>query len=173
MSDTADIERLQDEALAQLLELGMEAAREAQARLMASEDAKALADCALAFNRVSRSVRQTIALQAKVGRARKQRDRDEATHARRADAARTLLRQTQVKATVERLIWTEAEGGEAERLVNHLDDLVAEDSLYDGFTDQPLETYIARIRNDLGLKPDPEALPPPLRQQWREGDRPP
>jgi hypothetical protein len=156
MTDAAHIERLQDEALAQLLELGMEAAREAHARLMASEDSKALADCALAFNRVSRSVRQTAALQAKVARARKHRDRDDATDAQRADAVRISRRKDQVKATVERLIWTEAEGGEAERLESHLEDLVAEDALYDGFLAQPVEIYIARLRQDLGLSAEPE-----------------
>jgi hypothetical protein len=149
MTDAAHIERLQDEALAQLLELGMEAAREAHARLMASEDSKALADCALAFNR-------TAALQAKVARARKHRDRDDATDAQRADAVRISRRKDQVKATVERLIWTEAEGGEAERLESHLEDLVAEDALYDGFLAQPVEIYIARLRQDLGLSAEPE-----------------
>ncbi len=160
MTDAIDIEHLQDEALAQLLELGMEAAREAHTRLMVSEDSKALADCALAFNRVSRSVRQTIALQAKVARARKHRDRDDATDAQRAEAVRISRRKDQVKATVERLIWTEAEGGEAERLESHLDDLVSEDALYEAFLAQPVEVYIARIRQDLGLAPEPE---PPLR----------
>jgi len=159
MTDAAGTERLQDEALAQLLELGMEAAREAHARLMASEDPKALADCALAFNRVSRSVRQTIALQAKVARARRQRDRDEVGEGRRAEAARISHRKAQVTATVERLIWTEAEGAEAERLETHLDDLLAEDALYDGFLDQPVEVYIARLRRDLGLAPDPAETP--------------
>jgi hypothetical protein len=160
--------RLQDDALAQLLELGMSAARESHARLMASQDAKALADCALAFNRVSRSVRQTIALQAKVARARRQLERDDATEVRRDAEARAFRRKAQVKATVERLIWTEAEADDfgetqAERLIDHLDDLVSEDALYDGFADQPVETYIARICHDLGV-----AVPPPLGEMSQE-----
>lgn len=149
--------RLQDEALAELLELGMAAARECQAKLMAAEDARALADCALALGRASRSVRQTIALQVKVGRARRTQGREDAADGRREAEARASRRKAQAKATVERLIWTEAEGGEAERLIDHLDDLVSEDALYDGFADGPVEAYIARICADLGL-PVPEFM---------------
>jgi hypothetical protein len=65
---------------------------------------------------------------------------------------------------VERLIWTEAEPDEAERLVDDLDDLLAEQELSDGFGQDPLEAHIECIRKDLGL-PGPAATdrsPPAL-----------
>lgn len=151
----ADFTDQQDRALAELLELGMAAAREVQARLLAAEDAKAVCDLGLAFNRVSRAVRQTIALQAKVGRERRREGREAAAEGRRGDEARASRRQLQVRTAVERRIWTEAEDDEAERLIDELDDLVSEEALYDGFGQEPLAAHVARICGDLGL-----AVPP-------------
>jgi carboxypeptidase C (cathepsin A) len=51
------------------------------------EDAKAVCDLSLAFNRISRAVRRTVALQAKVARERRRDGRDEAAEGRRADEA--------------------------------------------------------------------------------------
>jgi hypothetical protein len=52
------------------------------------EDAKAVCDLSLAFNRISRAVRRTVALQAKVARERRRDGRDVAAEGRRADEAR-------------------------------------------------------------------------------------
>jgi hypothetical protein len=157
MSVAPETPEPQDRALAELLELGMAAAREVQARLLAAEDAKAVCELSLAFNRVSRAVRQTVALQAKVGRERRREGRDAAAETRRADEARASRRQLQLRTAVERRIWTEAEGDEAERLIDELDDLVSEEALHDGFGQEPVAAHIARICTDLGL-----AGPPPL-----------
>jgi hypothetical protein len=160
MSEPALTLEQQDRALSELLELGMSAAREVHASLVAAEEARAICELSLAFNRVSRSVRQTIALQAKVVRDRRRDDRDEAVDARRAGEARVSRRKSQVKAAVERLIWTEAEDDEAERLIDDLDDLICEDALYDSFTEEPVEAHIARICADLGIAaPPPEGAP--------------
>ncbi|MDB5436449.1 MAG: hypothetical protein JWR47_2706 [Phenylobacterium sp.] len=157
MSATTETTEHQDRALAELLELGMAAAREVQARLLAAEDAKAVCDLSLAFNRVSRAVRQTVALQAKVGRERRREGRDEAAEGKRADEAHASRRQLQVRTAVERRIWAEAEDDEAERLIDELDDLVSEEALYEGFGQEPVAAHIARICGDLGLR-----VPPPL-----------
>ncbi len=52
---------------------------------------------------------------------------------------------------MERAVWTEAEGEEAERLLDELDDILEEETLSDAFTSDPVETHIQRIRADLGL----------------------
>ena len=156
MSIATETPEPQDRALAELLELGMAAAREVQARLLAAEDAKAVCDLSLAFNRVSRAVRQTVALQAKVGRERRREGRDQAAEIKRADETRASRRQSQVRTAVERLIWTEAEDDEAERLIDELDDLISEEALYEGFGQEPVAAHIARICGDLGLP-----VPPP------------
>ena len=157
MSIATETPEPQDRALAELLELGMAAAREVQARLLAAEDAKAVCDLSLAFNRVSRAVRQTIALQAKVGRERRREGRDQAAEIKRADEGRASRRQLQLRTAVERRIWTEAEDDEAERLIDELDDLVSEEALYEGFGQEPVAAHIARICTDLGL-PVPSPL---------------
>jgi hypothetical protein len=125
MSVATETPEPQDRALAELLELGMAAAREVQARLLAAEDAKAVCDLSLAFNRVSRAVRQTIALQAKAGRERRREGRDAAAEIKRAD--------------------------EAERLIDDLDDLISEEALYEGFGQEPVAAHIARLCADLGI----------------------
>jgi hypothetical protein len=160
VTDAADI--LEDRALAELLALGMAAARAVQERLLAAEDAKATGELSLAFNRVSRAVRQTVALQAKLGRERRREGRDDAALASKADAAQAARRKAQVRAAVERAIWTEAEDDEAERLLDDLDDRVTEEMLYDGFGDEPVAAHIQRLCQQLGL-----LVPPPL----GEGDR--
>jgi uncharacterized membrane-anchored protein YjiN (DUF445 family) len=182
MSDATDITQQHDRALAELLEVGMAAAREVQGRLLAAQDAKEVCELSLAFNRVSRAVRQTIALQAKLGRERKRDARDDAVQAKASDEARRSLRKEQVKAAVERAIWTEAEDDEAERLIDELDDLVGEEALYEGFAQEAVEAHIARLSAELGLahvppesrtfaapvdgEPDGEGTGPPA-ARWR------
>ena len=66
MSADADNLDLHERALAELLELGLAAARRVQARLLEAEDAREVCDLSLAFGRTSRAVRQTIMLQSKL-----------------------------------------------------------------------------------------------------------
>ncbi|THD81151.1 MAG: hypothetical protein E7812_05470 [Phenylobacterium sp.] len=160
MSDAAD---LHDATLTELLELGMAAAREAQTRLLAAEDAKAVADLSLAFSRVSRAVRQTIALKEKLARERRRQDKDDAVETRRDDQRRLDRRKAQVKAAVERLIWTEHETDDAEPLLDALDDRLDEDMLYDDVLAEDVDTHIARICEDL-------QIPPPARSAIRGSD---
>ena len=73
---------------------------------------------------------------------------------------RVQHRKAQVRMAVERLVWSEAEEDEAERLLADLDNLLDEESLSDGFTESPLEAHIARICRDLGLSPWPDGAAP-------------
>lgn len=151
MSGAPDTIVQHEQALAELLELGLAAARAVQARLLAAEGAREACDLSLAFNRISRSVRQTLALQAKLDRGRRRQGREEAADARRAQEVQVALRKAQVRAAVERAVWTEAEDAEAERLLDDLDDLVSEEALYPGFAEGPVAAHVERIRRDLGL----------------------
>ena len=158
MSDDAGIADQQDRALARLLELGLAAAEKVQARLMASEDDALLGELSLALNRSSRNVRQTIALQMRAARERRRQDRDETAEAAKAEAAQVTRRRAQVKAAVERVIWTEAEDDEAERLADDLDDRISEEALYDDFAAEPVEVHVARLCAEVGVTP-PSAPP--------------
>ncbi len=57
-----------------------------------------------------------------------------------------------MKATVERLIWTEAESeDDAEALLGDLETRLGEDELYGRLAEGEVETHIARLREELGL----------------------
>ena len=128
----------------------------------------------LAFHRMGRALRQTLALEAKLRKdaAREARGAEEHQAARKAEAVSS--RRNAVKAEVTRLIWTEAERDTEAR--DHLE-LDLEERLFleaaaETFLDQPIETVIERLASELGLSPPLEA--PSYRPRAAgEGDRPP
>ena len=151
MSDGAQVAERQGRILGELAELGLSLARVVHERALAAETPEATSELALAFHRISRSVRQTLALEAKLERDRARNDvevRAEAARRRDNDVTR---RKHQVRMAVERLVWNEAEGAEAERLLDEFDDILEEEALSDAFTEGPVEAHIARLRADLGL----------------------
>jgi hypothetical protein len=149
MSSTPEMAERHGRVLAELAEFGLELARDLKARALAAparEDAEGLA---LAFHRVSRSVRLTLALESRLVR-----ERQEAGKVRRAETARAVqARKAQVQAAVSRQVYDERESDEAERLLDELDERLEEAALYDTFAEDPVEACIARIRADLGLPP--------------------
>ena len=136
----------------ELAALGLGLCRNLQERALAAEDAAEAAMLANAFHRVSRSVRQTLALQAKLTRDAKRdviEDRIEA----RAETRRAVdRRRKRVATTVERLIWTEREADEAEDLADQLETLLESAELEDDFADQPLDQLVTHICEELGLE---------------------
>ena len=68
MSDAAHTPSREQEMLARLAELDLAAAEKAHARLMAAEDAAEIAELGRTYQRMSRSLRQTLALKAKLAR---------------------------------------------------------------------------------------------------------
>jgi hypothetical protein len=165
---TPDVEMTERHArgLAELTELGLSLARDLHACALAEPDPSTKAETALAFHRVSRSVRQSMALEARLKRDLMRDDRE--ARAEAVQAAETLVRtrKAQVRAAVERLIWTEAENDEeAERLVDELGEHLDEAALHQGFADDPVEVHVARLRAELGLSSEAaDAGPPPI---WR------
>ena len=151
--------------LAELTELGLSLARDLHACALAEPDPKAKAETALAFHRVSRSVRQSMALEARLKRDLMRQDQEARAEAVQAAETRVRTRKAQVRAAVERLIWTEAESDEdAERLIDDLSERLDEAALHQGFADDPVEMHIARLRAELGLSSGPEA---PGQPAWR------
>lgn len=138
--------------LTELAELGMALARDVQGRAMAATDKKAKADLTLAFHRVSRSVRQTMALEARLERDLRLALREAAGEAARATLERVQNKRALVRTAVERLVWTEVEDDEAaENLVDEVGAFAFALSQEEGFLDLPVEACIARLRADLGL----------------------
>jgi phosphoglycolate phosphatase-like HAD superfamily hydrolase len=142
----------QDRILAELSELGLALARDLQACALAAVEPAAKAELSLAFQRTSRSVRQSLALEARFDRDRLAAAREDRDIAKRAEAFRAARRRAQVKLGVERCIWDEAEDAEAEALLADLDDYLERDALADLFAgDDPIEAHIARLCAELGV----------------------
>jgi hypothetical protein len=153
MSKRDEMAERQGRILGELAELGMSLARDLHGRALAADTPKAVVDLGIAFHRISRSVRQTLALEAKLDRDREQAARGDRVEAVRERQGRISQRADQVRAVTARAIWTEAEGDEAERLLNDLDDWLEVESFARDFADRPIEDLIARVCADLGVTP--------------------
>jgi len=139
--------------LDELSGLGMAMSRDFHGRCLAVGDAREAADLALGFQRTSRSVRQTIALKAKLLRDRVLFGREDKTHQTRETEHRMLIRKAQVRLAVERTVWNETDGPEAERLLGELDDILEAETFNDDFVQGEVATFIARICQELGVTP--------------------
>jgi hypothetical protein len=151
-ASTADIAREQEEGLALLFRRGLELALKIQEDAMAAESADERARLGGAFHRIARGVRQTAALRTRLAADVRRAEREDQTEVIRLDERRVARRRAQVKTTVERLIWSEAESEDAANaLLDDLDTLLGEDELYGRLAEGEVETHIARLREELGL----------------------
>jgi hypothetical protein len=169
--DPAAARRARRAALLELLaEKGAELACDLQAAALAATEAQDKARLAWGFHHLSRTVRQTVALEAQFERqaardVREAADRDEARAAQAAD-----VRKARVQARVERMIWTELEPEDAETSTADLAEQLDDAALAPGFTDEALDDHIDRAARELGLTGDaahayvPRAL---RREHWR------
>jgi hypothetical protein len=143
--------------LTRLAELGMTLAEDLHARALAAKDDRSANDLALAFHRVSRSLRQTLALEARLERERRQALREAAQREASETLTRIQKKRAQVLRAVAPLVWTEYEGDDAEALVENLDSWIYQDSQEDGFLEEPVDEIIARLREAFGLPADEDA----------------
>jgi hypothetical protein len=151
MSEADHKAERRNRVLDELSELSLAVARDLQARVLAAEEPEAAARLAHAFQGAARSVRQCLALEARLSRDVQREAREDAAAQADVTAARLEAHRARVKATVERMVWTEIEGPEAQDRADALDDLLVEDSLAEGFLDEPMAAHVARLRHDLGL----------------------
>ena len=167
-SDALRTERHLD-MLRELARMGMDLARAvhrqgvAQAESVSEQPApeSAAAEAALAFSRLAKTVRQCLALEARIADQQRRRELGE------IDQAGELFKQSrsyllgakrrQVKRAVADAIESEAESGgiypsDAERLFDRLDERIEDE--VDGFDDRPVGECIARLCRKLGVEPD-------------------
>ena len=159
MAQSASTERAErhSSVLRELAEIGMDLARALRTHALAEPDAARAADVGLVFSRVSRAIRQTVALEAKL-------DADRETRAERAQAAqsvrdgearkiRAVRQRKHIRGLVHCAIKDTADPNEVENLCfdsrEHLNDLDDTD-----FEDRPIADIIAGICRNLGLNPD-------------------
>ena len=157
MSSTPEIAERHGRVLAELAELGMAAVRSLAAKLDAAANREEAEGLALAFHRISRSVRLTLALESRLASERRQGMREDRVLTERA----VERRKDQVRAAVSRAAYDERETDEAERLLETLEERLDDDALFEQFLAGPVEACIARIRKDLGL-PANDTSPFPL-----------
>jgi hypothetical protein len=154
--------------LGELAELGLMVAKELAVRVRESEDVGETVALAGAFQKVSRVVRMSLALDFKLDRdaareaAEQAREaRAEAMEAEKAEADRALAHhhrhKDRVRAAVTRLIWRETEDEfESEDLLEALEARLGEEAVAEGFEDTPVEILVRRIVADMGLSGEVE-----------------
>jgi len=178
MSAADDMASRHSAVLTELAGFGVELARALKDQAVAAaggdkpEQAQGLA---LAFHRIARDVRLTLALESRL--ADERLDQAKRCEARTRLAA--LSRVKQVRTVVAQEIWREREGEAAEALLDELDEHLEREALFDAFVEGPVEAVIAAIRADLGLAandggveaPEPEPEPGPASDEapppWR------
>jgi hypothetical protein len=162
MSIPAEMVERHGRILAELSELGLALAHKLQGEAMAAETPEAAAELGRAFHSVARTVRQTLALEAKMERERRAEARWERVHPEplppeEARQARRLERRRErVQEPVTSAIWHEHEDDEEarddliDRLVLRMDELRASGEL----DTRPALELIERLCADLGLDPE-------------------
>lgn len=149
--------------LGRLAEAGLNLALAIE-RQATTEDAAPVVegDIALAFGRVSRAVRLTLALQSRVIKDLQALDQVAAgqLYAHRCNAERererlAKQRKDRVQRIVERVIGAEAaDEAEVDRLADEAFERLEHDDIYGDLTARPVGEIIALICRDLGLSPD-------------------
>ena len=145
--------------LGELAELGLMLARDLAVQARAAEDTEEKVALTAAFQKTSRAVRLTIALDFKLERdaARAEREgaRLEALVPRApADLPPAERQKSRVRGVLNRLLWTESEGDQEEFdiVVEDLDTRLDEAAQAEGFADLPIETLAQRLKSDMQLE---------------------
>jgi len=142
--------------LARFAEQAASLAEDLCAAALAAETAEEKQAFSLAFHRMGRALRQTLALEARLRRDKDRAGREDRIEAVRVEKARTEARRGHLKGTVERLIWTEQENLDADDLVERLDCLLEAEAGVEGFLAEDPQTQIVRLCKILGLDPPPQ-----------------
>jgi hypothetical protein len=139
--------------LGELIQIGMGLARDVGRQAAEPRDPSAPpVDFALLFSRISRAVRQTVALEAKLD-AERQAVRDKAQAERAVETSlRGMKRKNRAGDIIERML-DEVSESDAERLSDSLRERLDDADDCD-FADRPLGEIVAAICRDLGVPVD-------------------
>jgi hypothetical protein len=168
MWDALTITEAEAAGLSELAALDLAMAKDFAARAQAAEDPDTANDLARSYQRMARSYRQSLALKVKLARdiARAERDTPPPR-----DEARIHQRVEEVRAAVERVVWTEAERPDWDEdlrddALENLNQRLNLLALDDRFGDEPLDAQVAAVCRALDL--DPRTA-----RRWRELPDPP
>jgi len=167
MSSDADIADRDLQMLDELAELDLALARHVHACALATDDPARVADLSRAYQRMSRSVRQTLALKAKLKREAEQharwlevRDRDRRTPMREPTPAPidpAAQRRDDLESAVARVIWAEREfegpdwEDRQERCFERMDSLFRVPHYVERLGKGTLDEDVITLCGDLGL----------------------
>jgi hypothetical protein len=153
-SDAQMMER-HSRLLARFAEQASSLAEDLHACALSAETPEQKQALSLAFHRMGRTLRQTLALEARLRRDARREDRIDEARADKLAKARVAARRDRVRGAVEALIWDEAEEDEQADYLQLLDGRLEYEDLAD--PEEPLEVLIQRIAHEIGL-PDPPPL---------------
>jgi hypothetical protein len=172
MTDATASQARAEAILGELAELGLMLARDLATQARACEDPADTERLVTAFNKTSRAVRLTLALEAKLRRDRARESREETQARRRVEAEdhKAALDQAiaqrghtspspaqrhkaRVAGLLNRLIWNESEGDQEdyEVLRDDLSTRLDEAALCEGFLETPVVALAQAIGSDMGL----------------------
>ena len=168
MSPASDMSHRHAAHLAELAELGMALARDLQQQALAADTPDEKAGLAQAFHSIARTVRQSMALEARLAREARRETVEAESRATRAEAASVAARKAEVRARVRGLVWDEAEASDCAALIDDLDDRLSDAEHLPGFTDEEIDAHVQRLRGELGLTPGV----PAARRRSKPGEAP-
>jgi hypothetical protein len=141
--------------LARLAELSLEAAADLHGRLLAAEAPADAQGLGLAFEKVSRSLRQTLLLEAKLETERRAAEREDEARAAKAAAARYPVRRARVRgAVLDRIAEACERPEEAEELADTLEASLDNYLLDPELEAMPFDELVDLLCHDLGLDLD-------------------
>lgn len=155
MSLDDDMRERHGRVLAELAETGMVMVRRLSDAMLRTHDVQTQAQIGLAYHRVSRAVRQTLALEFRLS----QDARRDVASARPAPAPGSKPA-APPRAPTERTGWTEYERNDSDEALDDLDALLDADDVDLDAAQEAVEACIANIRRDLDVDPSPLGLQP-------------
>lgn len=159
MTTVAPITERSEQMLGELAELDFALAKAVHGRAMAAEDADEMASLGRTYQRLARSVRQTIGLREKLIRDRGRDVREGPPPPR--DPVRIARRCEALHDAVTRVIWSEHETLERETLYEMLDDRLIASRLPDNWGQASLDHHVLEMCIELGL-------PIATAERWRD-----
>ena len=153
MDSDAEMMARNGRLLARFAEQAASLAEDLHACALAAETPEQKQALSLAFHRMGRALRQTLALEAKLRRAARREERLDEARADEITARRVAARKARVRGAVEALIWDEVEDDEQLDVFKRLDERLESEDLAD--PDEPVEALIQRIAVEIGLQDPP------------------
>jgi hypothetical protein len=159
-----------EEMLARLAEFDLAAAERVHGRLMAAEETSEIAELGRTYQRIARSLRQTLALKAKLKRDRETAPAAPAGPKTPPGGVAVARRIKDLRAAVTRIIWNEAERTDCQELCDYageaLDEILTREVMSDRICDEDLDDHVARLCLELDLSPE-------AAEGWRDLPDPP